>query len=68
MLILALSLGGCASTTSPLTKTSGAVEDLMSDEGYVAVRSSSPAVCSWARKALHYVNDLSLELKREKNK
>jgi hypothetical protein len=67
ILILALSLGGCA-TTSPLTKTNGAVEDLMSDENYVAVRSSGPAVRSWARKALHYVNDLSLELKREQNK
>ena len=68
MLTLALSLGGCASTTSPLTKTSGAVTDLMYDENYVQIRNSSPEVKAWARKALHYVNDLSYELNREREK
>jgi len=67
MMILVLSLGGCA-TTTPLTKTNGAVTDLMLDENYQEIRSASPAVKAWAKKALHYVNDLSYELKRERNK
>ena len=68
MMILALSLGGCASTTTPYTKTSGAVTDLMLDENYPEVRNGSPGVKAWARKALHYVNDLSYELNREREK
>jgi len=66
-MILVLSLGGCA-TTTPLTKTNGAVTDLMLDENYQEIRSASPAVKAWAKKALHYVNDLSYELKREREK
>ena len=64
---LVLSLGGCA-TTSPITKTTGAVESLMKDESYPAVRTASPAIRAWAKKALDYVNDLSYELQRERNK
>ena len=67
MLTCLLVLGGCA-TTSPVTRTNGAVTDLMMDDNYEAVRSGSPAVREWARKALHYVNDLSYELKREREK
>ena len=67
MTILALNLGGCA-TTTPSTRTSGAVSDLMSDENYAEVRNSTTGVKAWARKALHYVNDLSYELKREREK
>jgi hypothetical protein len=65
--ICVVSLGGCA-TTTPVTKTSGAVEELMKDPNYAEVRQSAPAVKEWARRALHYVNDLSLELGRERNK
>ena len=67
MTILVLNLGGCA-TTTPSTRTSGAVTDLMLDENYQEIRSASPAVKAWAKKALHYVNDLSYELKREREK
>ena len=67
MMILALMLGGCA-TTTPVTNTTGAVEALMRDENYVAVRNSDPAVRAWAKRALHYVNDLSFELNREREK
>jgi hypothetical protein len=65
--ICVVSLGGCT-TTTPVTKTSGAVEELMKDPNYAEVRQSAPAVKEWARRALHYVNDLSLELGRERNK
>ena len=65
--ICVVSLGGCA-TTTPVTKTSGAVEELMKDPNYAEVRQSTPAVKEWSRRALHYVNDLSLELGRERNK
>ena len=64
---LVLLLGGCA-TTSPITNTSGAVESLMKDDNYPAVRSASPAIRAWAKKALNYVNDLSYELQTERNK
>jgi hypothetical protein len=64
---LLLCLGGCA-TTTPVTDTSGAVEGLMRDENYAAVRKADPAVREWARKALHRVNDLSLELSRERER
>ena len=63
-LIWLLSLGGCATTQTPVTRTTGAVESLMRDPAYAEVRAASPAVREWARKALHYVNDLSLELGR----
>jgi len=64
---LALSLGGCA-TTTPSAMTTGSVSDLMSDEHYAEIRNSTPGIKAWARKALHYVNDLSYELKREREK
>ena len=64
-LTLALALGGCATTQPPVTNTTGGVESLMKDPAYAEVRQSSPAVREWARKALHYVNDLSLELGRK---
>jgi len=64
---LVLLLGGCA-TTSPITNTTGAVESLMKDENYPAVRTASPAIRAWSKKALDYVNDLSYELQRERNK
>lgn len=64
-LTLALNLGGCATTQPPVTNTTGAVESLMKDPAYAEVRESKPAVREWARKALHYVNDLSLELGRK---
>jgi len=64
---LALLLGGCA-TTSPITNTTGAVESLMKDENYPAVRTASPSIRAWSKKALDYVNDLSYELQRERNK
>jgi hypothetical protein len=67
-MILALNLGGCASTTIPSARTSGAVTDLMMDDNYQEVRSASPGIKAWARKALHYVNDLSYELKKEQEK
>lgn len=68
ILILALALGGCATTQTPVTNTTGAVEALMRDENYPAVRNSDPAVRAWAKRALHYVNDLSFELNRERDK
>ena len=40
----------------------------MKDPNYEQVRQSTPAVKEWSRRALHYVNDLSLELGRERNK
>lgn len=40
----------------------------MSDENYSAVRTASPQIKAWAKRALNYVNDLSYELKTEKNK
>ena len=40
----------------------------MKDPNYAEVRQSTPAVKEWSRRALHYVNDLSLELGRERNK
>jgi len=64
-LILALGLGGCATTQPAVTNTTGAVETLMRDPAYAEVRTASPAVREWARRALHYVNDLSLELGRK---
>ena len=64
-LTLALALGGCATTQPPVTNTTGAVESLMKDPAYAEVRAASPAVREWARRALHYVNDLSLELGRK---
>lgn len=64
-LTLALGLGGCATTQPPVTNTTGGVESLMKDPAYAEVRTASPAVREWARKALHYVNDLSLELGRK---
>lgn len=59
-----LALGGCATTQPAVTNTTGAVESLMKDPAYAEVRTASPAVREWARRALHYVNDLSLELGR----
>jgi len=64
---LALLLGGCA-TTSPITNTTGAVESLMKDDNYPAIRTASPAIRAWSKRALDYVNDLSYELQRERNK
>ena len=68
MLTLVLVLGGCATTETPVTNTTGAVESLMRDENYVAVRNSDPAVRAWAKRALHYINDLSYELKLERDR
>lgn len=68
ILILALALGGCATTQTPVTNTTGAVEALMRDENYPAVRDADPKVRAWAKRALHYVNDLSFELNREREK
>jgi len=65
--ICAVSLGGCA-TTTPVTNTTGAVESLMQDENYSSVRTADPKVRAWAKRALHYVNDLSFELSREREK
>lgn len=65
ILTSALALGGCATTQPPVTNTTGAVETLMTDPAYAEVRKSPPAVREWARRALHYVNDLSLELGRK---
>jgi len=64
-LTLALGLGGCATTQPPVTNTTGAVETLMKDPAYAEVRAASPSIREWARRALHYVNDLSLELGRK---
>ena len=65
--ICVVSLGGCA-TTTPVTQTTGIVEELMKDKNYSEVRKSTPAVKEWSRKALNAVNDLSYELKVERNK
>ena len=62
-----MSLGGCA-TTTPVTNTTGAVEAVMRDENYSTVRTADPKVRAWAKRALHYVNDLSFELSRERQK
>jgi len=40
----------------------------MRDENYPAVRDADPKVRTWAKRALHYVNDLSFELNREREK
>jgi len=65
--ILAVMLGGCA-TTHPITQTSGIVEELMKDPTYIEIRRGTPGTREWARKALNAVNDLSYELKTERNK
>jgi hypothetical protein len=51
-----------------VTHTTGIVEELMKDKNYSEVRKSTPAVKEWSRKALNAVNDLSYELKVERNK
>ena len=61
-LILALALGGCA-TTQPVTRTTGQVERLMTLPEYEQVRSSSPQVRRWAREALTSVNDLEYQVR-----
>ena len=68
MMTLVLALGGCATTQTPVTNTTGAVEALMKDENYPAVRNADPAVRAWAKRALHYINDLSYELKLERDR
>jgi hypothetical protein len=40
----------------------------MQDENYYSVRTADPKVRAWAKRALHYVNDLSFELSRERQK
>jgi hypothetical protein len=65
--ICAVSLGGCA-TTTPVTHTTGIVEELMKDQNYNEIRRGTPGTREWARKALNAVNDLSYELKVERNK
>ena len=65
--IFAVSLGGCA-TTTPVTHTTGIVEELMKDPTYIEIRRGTPGTREWARKALNAVNDLSYELKVERNK
>jgi hypothetical protein len=62
ILILALGLGGCA-TTQPVTRTTGQVERLMTMPEYEQVRSSSPEVRRWAREALTSVNDLEYQVR-----
>lgn len=68
MMTLVLVLGGCATTQTPVTNTTGAVEALMKDENYPAVRNADPSVRAWAKRALHYINDLSYELKLERDR
>jgi len=63
----AVILGGCA-TTTPVTHTTGIVEELMKDPTYIEIRRGTPGTREWARKALNAVNDLSYELKVERNK
>ena len=65
--ICLVSLGGCA-TTTPVTHTTGIVEELMKDPTYIEIRRGTPGTREWARKALNAVNDLSYELKTERNK
>ena len=65
--ICVASLGGCA-TTTPVTHTTGIVEELMKDQNYNEIRRGTPGTREWARKALNAVNDLSYELKVERNK
>jgi hypothetical protein len=65
--ICVVSLGGCA-TTTPVTHTTGIVEELMKDPTYTEIRRGTPGTREWARKALNAVNDLSYELKVERNK
>jgi hypothetical protein len=65
--ICAVTLGGCA-TTTPVTNTTGIVEELMKDPTYIEIRRGTPGTREWARKALNAVNDLSYELKVERNK
>jgi hypothetical protein len=65
--IYAVSLGGCA-TTTPVTHTTGIVEELMKEPTYIEIRRGTPGTREWARKALNAVNDLSYELKVERNK
>jgi len=40
----------------------------MKDDNYPAIRTASPAIRAWSKRALDYVNDLSYELQRERNK
>jgi len=65
--ICLVSLGG-RRIIKQVTNTTGAVESLMQDENYSAVRTADPKVRAWAKRALHYVNDLSFELSRERQK
>ena len=63
-LILALALGGCA-TTQQVTRTTGQVERLMTMPEYEQVRSSSPEIKRWAREALTSVNDLEYQVRNK---
>jgi hypothetical protein len=40
----------------------------MKDQNYSEIRRGTPGTREWARKALNAVNDLSYELKVERNK
>jgi hypothetical protein len=40
----------------------------MKDQNYNEIRRGTPGAREWARKALNAVNDLSYELKVERNK
>jgi len=53
---------------TPVTHTTGIVEELMKDQNYNEIRRGTPGTREWARKALNAVNDLSYELQTERNK
>ena len=64
--LLALVLGGCA-TTSPVVRTSGNADRLINDPRFEEVTRSTPNVQSWAYDAVNTVNDLEYEVRARSN-
>ena len=67
LLLTALALGGCAST-SPTVPPSDSVTFLTNDYRFRSVMQSNDEVKGWARDTLNVVNELQYQLDTERNK
>lgn len=67
LLVMALALGGCAST-SPTVPPSDSVTFLTNDYRFKSVMESGDDVKGWARDTLHIINELQYQLDTERNK
>jgi len=65
-LVMAVLLGGCASSTPLLPNDS--ITALTDDYRFKSVMQSSEDTREWARKALIIINDLQYEVEEQKNK